>query len=247
MLNWEEHKKFIIVTVGVVLVFLLVYLIIIAPARRATAEAKSQSELVKKEIDSIIGSGEVKEAKSIENLERERERLAKKLSELKQRMIFKPEPVYLGKGKIEFYKLLQESQRRLAKLATSKGITMPTSFGFPTGDIPVENLPRYFERLDIIVQVIDLAIACDLTDILSVGQEQDIHNFLPGVNLANDFTKYETVVIKLQGSFKSISDFLYKLLVAPRFLSLIRVSLENDDPNVDSIKLTLAVGGLKTR
>lgn len=250
MLNWPEHKRFIIVTAAVILVGLLTYLIIIAPARRKTAEAQEQSEQIQQKISARVSAGQIQDDKNIGSLIREKERIEEKLSELKQRMLFRLHPRYEtdpadSEILIEFNMLLQERKDLLIKSATRRGITIPNSFGFPTRNISELDLPDYFERLDIIERVINLAIPCGVAGILSINQAVDTRTFLFGMSLENKFIRYQPVVIKFKSDFKTISDFLYELLVTPRFLALLRVSLENDNPNVDSIKLTLAVGGLK--
>lgn len=252
MLNWSEYKRFIIIAGAVLLVWLLTYLIIIGPARQKTFEARSESELIQKKIDGRNQAGQMQDDRNINSVMRERERMEEQLSELKQKMLFQLHPRYKIDPEdqdvlIKFHMLLQERKNLLKKSATRQGIVIPDSFGFPTRNILPSALPGYFEQLDIIEQVIDLAIDYKVAEVLSINQTKDSQIFLGGVNLENEFLKYCPVVIRFRGDFKSISGFLYQALVGSRFLSLVRVSLQNNDPNVDAITLTLAVGSLRTQ
>lgn len=251
MLSWTENKRFIVVAGAVLLAWLLAYLIIIGPARQKTLEDREELGLIQQKIEGRIKAGQIQDDNNIKSVIREKERLEKQLAELKQRMLFQPNPRYEidpadPEMLIKFSMLLQERKNLLSKSAARQGIVIPGSFGFPTKNIAPSALPGYFGQLDIIDQVIDLAITRGVTEILSVNQSKDTRAFLSGMNLQNKFAQCQPVVIKLRSDFKTLSSFLYELLVMPRFLSLLRVSLTNNNPDGDTaMELVLAVGSLK--
>lgn len=252
MALWEEYKKFILGIIGAIVFLALYNTVILAPLRSDTEDMKTRQKEIREEIVSKIETGRFRGSKSVRNVLEETKRYEKKLVELNERLEFKVEKDYLIDPAdpnllINFRSLVEQVQRRLSRQGANQGIIIPRSLGFPESDISTAALPEYFQQLDIMEQVVELALDIRCRQILEIGPAENFSDFLGDVPLDNEFIKRNVIVIKTNADFDTTIKFIRTLQEAPRFLSLIRVSLKNDNPESDSLSAIIALAGLEIK
>ncbi|MBI4834360.1 MAG: hypothetical protein HY811_06050 [Planctomycetes bacterium] len=251
---FTDSKKLFVLSVLLIIAWVFTYAVIIESIKETNAELKSELENNRAKVGSIISRAGGIDDSVLKKISEEQKRIEGKLSKIKEKTMFRPRPEYtvdLSQPDllIKFNVLLGTKYSRLKKVAAAKEIKFPASFGFPTENITVNNVPSYFEKLDVIDRILTLAIEKGCQEIISINMEKGIKDFLDAGLLDNGFFKTDLVVIKLKAKFKSAAEIIYALTEnmaeEEGFLSIPRISLESADSEADLLTMTLAAGVIK--
>lgn len=249
---WEEHKKFIIGIGGTAIGLLLFYLMVLSPIWEETVGLREKQAGLRLNIKKQSQRGFFQSQTGLKNLRDEHERLTKKLNGLKNRVNFRVTPEYAlamsgSDMLIDFHQNLQETRQRLKKMAIGKGVVMPASLGFPQADIQSTAIPTYFEKLDMMNQLVPLALESGCREILKVGWEKDFPELVSGVIEEKKLFSKNMIGLEAKGSFSAVTRFIYALQTAPRLLPIERISVTNENPEVDSVNIKVLVSGIKIK
>jgi len=250
-----EHKRFVVFVLATIIILLTEYYYFIAEIRDETSALQDQQYKLRSEIETKVKKGPFISEKSISNAEDEIKYVGKKHLSLKNRINFKPLagyeiPVTKRQDEliVNFQSLLKDTQKRMEKNAAQKGIPIPDKLEFPLSKASGETIRLYYERLDIVEQMVNMAMDGNCLKIIDWGvSENDFREFrdIKEINVKNTFGTKNMVFIKINGSFSSIMQFINLLRNAERFVSLERMIISNVNPDSDNITTTFIVAGVK--
>lgn len=251
-----DNKKLVFYSAGIIILWVIIYFFIVAPLKDETTDKIRELENVRVTINTKVSGGSFIDEINIKKISEEQKQMENKLAEFKKKILFEPRLPYqtdLSQQDllIKFNTLLTSRYSQLQKIAGVKGIKIPVSLGFPSGTIPLTELPLYFERLDIIDQISSLVIEKGCQEISSIDIDKGVKEFLDPSTLSGEFIKKDVVIIKLKVNYKTIGEIMYALnanIVMPngRFLAMPRISLQSDNPEIDLLTMTLAIGSVKS-
>lgn len=250
-----KEKKFVLLIIGTLILVLGGYYLFIIPNQQEIIRLKQEQSKIRLEIESKVKKGDFIAEKSIQNAEEELKFMESRYSTLKNKIKFKslagyqlPDIKELGPLIVSFQTLVKEAQKRMEKKAAQKGIPIPSKFEFPLTNVSSDKIFLYYEKLDMIEQLINLAMDCNCQKVISFGAtESDFKEFKDikeTVIKTNSGTK-NIVFIKINGSFDSIMKFINLLRNAERFIALEKAIIENTNPDSDNITATLIIAGVK--
>jgi hypothetical protein len=176
-------------------------------------------------------------------------------SALRNRITFTPLPGYEipaiqrpDELVVNFQSLLKETQKRMEKNAAQKGIPIPAKIEFPLSKAAAEAVRLYYERLDILEQLVNMAMDSNCLKIMEWGvSENDFREFreFRELNFKSSAGSKNLVLIKINGTFDSIVRFVSRLRTAERFLCLEKMALNSGGPDLDNVTAAFIVAGLK--
>jgi Tfp pilus assembly protein PilO len=250
-----KEKKFVLFVLGALIFVFAAYYFFIAQTQQETIRLQEDQSKIRLEIDSNVKKGRFIADKSIQNAEEELKFIENRCSLLRNKINFKLLPGYqLPDIKrpddliVNFQTLLKEVQKRMEKTAAQKGIPIPSKLEFPLTNVSSDRILLYYERLDMIEQLVNLAMASNCQKIISFGvTESDFKDFndIKDTVIKTNLTTKNMVFIKLNGNFASIMQFINLLLNIERFVALEKTIIENTNPGSDSITATFIVAGVK--
>ncbi|MEK7448067.1 MAG: hypothetical protein AAB019_01130 [Planctomycetota bacterium] len=253
---WQDNKKNIL-TLGVMTVVALVfYFFWLGPVWKDITSTRQEQSKLRTEISQHSSRGGFYGQESIRNIKTENQELAQKLNNLKDRVHFRVSPKYSalgGSGQpgqnllIDFHQRLQELQKDLQKKSVAGNIELPSSLGFPTSNIQPEIIPDYFEKLDLVEQVVTLALESGCRKILKVGPANLFPELAGGGLVQNEWCNKNMVGLEAIGPFAAVVKFLQALQSDRRILPVERIILTNDNQSVDSVQVKILVSGIKIK
>lgn len=250
-----EHKKFTVFVLTTLILILVEYYYFISGIQEETSNLQEQQYKLRSEIETKVRKGPFLSEKSIQNAEEEIKFMDGRFSSLRNSINFKPLPGYQvpttrrqDELTVNFQSLLKDTQKRMEKTAAQKGIPIPAKLEFPLNRTSEETIRLYYERLDIIEQLVNLAMDSNCFKVIDWGvSENDFREFKD----IRDLTARSTLgiknmaFIKMNGTFDSIMQFINLLRSAERFVSLERVIINNNTPDRDNVTATFIVAGVK--
>lgn len=250
-----EHKKFTVFVLTTLILILVEYYYFISGIQDETSNLQEQQYKLRSEIETKVRKGPFLSEKSIQNAEEEIKFMDGRFSSLRNSINFKPLPGYQvpttrrqDELTVNFQSLLKDTQKRMEKTAAQKGIPIPAKLEFPLNRTSEETIRLYYERLDIIEQLVNLAMDSNCFKVIDWGvSENDFREFKD----IRDLTSRSTLgiknmaFIKMNGTFDSIMQFINLLRSAERFVSLERVIINNNTPDRDNVTATFIVAGVK--
>lgn len=250
-----EHKRFAVFVIVTAILLLIEYYYFIEGVREETGILQEQQYKMRSDIETKVKKGFFISEKSIPNAESEIKYAEKKHLSLKNRINYKPLSGYEVPAVqrqdqliVSFQSLLKDTQKRMEKNSAQKGIPIPAKLEFPLSRVSEETIRLYYERLDIIEQLANLAMDSNCLKVVEWGvSENDFREFRDMKDLAvkSAFGTRNMAFIRINGSFGSIMQFINLLRNSERFVSLERVAISNTNPDFDNITATFIVAGVK--
>jgi Tfp pilus assembly protein PilO len=255
-MNWIiEHKRFTVFVLGALFILLVEYYYFIAGLQSETSDLQEQQYKLRAEIETNVKKGQFLSERSIQNAQEEIKFVENRFSVLRNRINFKPLSGYEipamqrpDELNVNFQSLLKDIQKRLEKNAAQKGVPIPAKLEFPLSKVSAETIRLYYERLDILEQMVNLAMDSDCLKIVEWGvSENDFREFreFKEIYFKSQVGAKNLVLIKINGTFGSITRFINRLHSAERFVSLEKMALSNSGPDLDNITAAFIVAGLK--
>ncbi|MBI5778166.1 MAG: hypothetical protein HZA49_01750 [Planctomycetes bacterium] len=255
-MHWiAEHKRFVVFVLATIILLLIEQYYFIAEIKNETSALQEQQYKLRSEIETKIKKGPFISEKSIPNVEEEIKYATKKHLYLKNRINYKPLagyeiPVTKRQDEliVNFQSLLKDTQKRLEKNSAQKGIPIPAKLEFPLSKASEETIRFYYERLDIVEQLMNLAMDSNCLKVIDWGvSENDFREFkdIKETVFKGPSGTKNMVFIRINGSFGSIMQCINLLRNAERFVSLERVIISNTNPDLDNITATFIVAGIK--
>ncbi|MFH1227448.1 MAG: hypothetical protein V1701_06045 [Planctomycetota bacterium] len=231
----------------------VLYLVTIPFSANYDSLKKRQLDIVR-DIEKNLSTGFYRDDKSVQALTEEVNYVEGKLAQLKGQINFKPGAEYqLPPAKPDWLITLQSKakalQKKMEKTAAEKGVRIPNSIEIRS-DIPPDDIPLYFEKIDMMDQILNYAVDSGVDEVLAIGSDGILGDFNQtgsGVRQAKSADAPNIVPIRVSGSFKSINKFIFRLISATRMLSLEKAVLETAKPEVDKTVLTVAVSAVKVK
>lgn len=257
-MNWLiEHKKFTVFVLATLLALLVEYYYFISGIQGETNELQAQQYKLRSEIETKVRRGQFISEKSILNAQEEIKFIEGKFSALRSRINFKPAAGYEIQPTrrqdeliVNFQSLLKDTQKRMEKNAAQKGVPIPAKLEFPLSKVSDETIRIYYERLDILEQLVNLAMASNCLKVLDWGvSETDFkasQELLKELYFKSALGTKNLVLIKVNGTFGSITQFISRLRSADRFVSLEKMTISNTGGrDSDNVTVTFIVAGIK--
>ncbi|MEK7310234.1 MAG: hypothetical protein AAB038_05395 [Planctomycetota bacterium] len=256
-MNWIiEHKRFVLFVLATILLLFIEYDYFIAEIQDETANLQEQQYKLRSEIETKVKKGQFLSEKSIQNAQEEIKFVEGIFSSLRNRINFKPLPGYeiqptrrQDELTVNFQSLHKDTQKRMEKTAAQKGVPIPAKIEFPLSRASEETIRLYYERLDILEQLVNLAMASNCLKIIDWGvSENDFKEFrdIKDVNFKSAVGAKNLVLIKVNGTFNSITQFVGLLRSAERFVSLEKMVISNTGgPDSDNVTVAFIAAGVK--
>lgn len=255
-MSWiVEHKKIVLFALAAGLLILAEYYYFIAELRSETADLREQQYKMRADIENNVKKGRFLSERSLTNAQEEIKFLGNRTAALRARINFKPLPGYEIPAMqrpdeliVNFQSLLKETQNRMERTAAQKGIPIPAKLEFPLSKTSPEAIKIYYERLDMLEQMVALAMESNCLKILDWGvSENDFRDFREFKTLSFKSAAGEKnlILIKINGTFESISRFISRLRGAERFICLEKMALNSAGPDLDNITAAFVVASLK--
>jgi len=238
------------------LVLLIEYYYFIAEIHNETTDLQEQQYNLRSEIENKVKKGPFISEKSILNAQEEIKFVESRFSALRSRINYKPLAGYQiptmqrqDELIVNFQSLLKDTQKRMEKNAAQKGISIPAKLEFPLSKVPEETLRLYYERLDILEQMVNLAMESTCLKVTDWGvSENDFKEFrdFKELNFKSAVGTKNLALIKINGTFSSIMKFISRLRNAERFVSLEKMVISNTGgPDSDNVTGAFIVAGVK--
>ncbi|MFH0887946.1 MAG: hypothetical protein V1871_01910 [Planctomycetota bacterium] len=251
-----KEKKFVLLIIGTLILVLGGYYLFIIPNQQEILRLKQEQSKIRLDIENKVKKGDFIAEKSIQNAEEELKFMESRYSTLKNKIKFKSLAGYQlpdinkqpGELILNFQTLVKEAQKRMEKKAAQKGIPIPSKFEFPLTNASSDKISLYYEKLDMIEQLVNLAMECNCQKVISFGAtESDFKEFkdIKETVIKTNLGTKNLVFIKINGSFDSIMKFINLLRNAERFIALEKAIIENANPDSDNITATLIIAGVK--
>ena len=251
-----EHKKFTAFVLVTLFALLVEYYYFISGIQDETSDLQEQQYKLRSEIETKVKKGPFISEKSIQNAEEEIKFVERRFSALHNRINFKPLSGYQIQATrrqdeliVNFQSLLKDTQKRMEKAAAQKGIPIPAKLEFPLNKASDETIRLYYERLDILEQLVNLAMASNCLKVIDWGvSENDFREFrdIKEINFKSALGVKNLVSIKINGTFSAMTQFISRLRGAERFVSLEKMAVSNTGgPDSDNITVTFIVAGVK--
>jgi len=256
-MNWLiEHKKFTVFVLVTLFLLLVEYYYFISGIQDETSGLQAQQYKLRAEIEAQVKKGPFLSEKSIQNAQEEIKFVEGRFSSLRNRINFKPLPGYEIQATrrqdeliVNFQSLLKDTQKRMEKNAAQKGVPIPAKIEFPLSKVSDETIRIYYERLDILEQLVNLAMASNCLKVIDWGiTETDFKDSREFKELyfKSALGAKNLVLIKVNGTFGSITQFISRLRSAERFVSLEKMAISNTGgPDSDNVTVTFIVAGIK--
>ncbi|HLD36237.1 MAG TPA: hypothetical protein VJC37_05910 [Planctomycetota bacterium] len=256
-MNWLiEHKRFTVFVLVTLVALLAEYYYFIAGIQDETSELQAQQSKLRSDIETKVKKGPFLSEKSIQNAQEEIKFVENRFATLRNRLNFKPlagyeVPVIQRQDQliISFQSLLKDTQKRMEKAAAQKGVPLPAKLEFPLSKASEETIRLYYQRLDILEQLVNLAMDSNCLKVIDWGvSENDFREFrdIKEINFKSALGAKNLVLIKINGAFGSITQFISRLRSAERFVSLEKMAVSNTGgPDSDNITVTFVVAGVK--
>lgn len=244
-----NRYKDVIVWVGLAGVLAVAVYLARVPFSSDARDYENRREQMLKEMGLKLANGTYNDEKNVQTISEEIRYGENRLNQLKGQISFKPGSEYqLPANKGDWLVTLQSKakalQKKMEKLAADKNVRLPGSIDVPS-EILIDNIPLYFEKVDIMEQLLGYAIESGCEEVSAIGSEGSLADFMLAKKPADPSANI--VPIKVRGNFKSVNKFAYLLVNAPRFLCLEKVLLENVRPEIDKVVLTVAVSAAKIK
>lgn len=248
-----KEKKFVLFVIGTLILVFAVYYLFVIPNQEETVKLQEEQSKIRLEIENKVKKGDFIAEKSIQNADEELKFIENRCSTLKNKVNFKSLPGYQipdvksSELTVYFQTLLKDVQKRIEKKAAQKGIPLPSKFEFPLTNVVSDKIFLYYEKLDIIEQLVNLVMDSNCQKIISFGvTESDFKDYdiKETVTKTGSVTK-NMVSIKINGTFDSIMKFVNLLKNAERFVVLEKAIIENINRDSDNIMATFIVAGVK--
>ncbi|MFA5794003.1 MAG: hypothetical protein WC980_02910 [Candidatus Brocadiia bacterium] len=239
---------------GLIIGLIAVLYLVTVPFSASTDNLKKRQLDIAREIEKNLSAGVYRDEKNVQVLSEEIKYVEAKLAQIKGQVNFKSGLEYqLPAAKQEWLITLQAKaralQKKMEKIAADKGVQIPNSIEIPS-DIQSDAIPLYFEKLDMMEQLMNYAIESDVDEVAAIGLSAVLSDFgstSSGGKPVNPADAANIVSIKVSGSFKSISKFIYRLTSATRLLCLEKAVLETAKPELDKVTITIAVSAVKVK
>lgn len=247
-----SRYKDIILWSGLAIVLVAVVYLSVVPFSSDVRNYQSRQEQIIKDLSVKLANGTYNDDKNVQAISEEIKYSENRFNQLKEQINFKPGndyqlPANKGDWLITLQSKTKALQKKTEKLAADKNIRIPASVDIPA-EIPLDSIPAYFEKLDMMEQLLGYAIESGCEEVIAIGSEGSLGDFMltsGGRSSRPTDTTANIVPIKIRGNFKAVNKFIYLLTNAPRFLSLEKSLLENVRPEIDKIILTIAVSAAK--
>jgi hypothetical protein len=250
-----KEKQFVVFIAGSLVLILATYYFFIAPNQLEIIKLKETQSKMRLEIENKVKKGDFISEKSIQNAEEELKFIENRYSLLKKKISFKSLPDYQlptikrpDELTFNFQSLVKEVQKRMEIKAAQKGIPLPAKFEFPLTSVSVDKIILYYEKLDIIEQLVNLAMDSNCQKIISLGvTESDFKEFndIKDTLIKTNSSTRNIVFIKINGNFDSIIKFINLLRNTERFIAMEKAIIENSNPDSDNITATFIISGVK--
>ncbi|MEW6027091.1 MAG: hypothetical protein AB1599_07350 [Planctomycetota bacterium] len=250
-----EHKRFAVFVLATVALLLIEYRYFIAGTRDEIAALQEQQYKMRADIGNKVKKGPFISEKSIPNAEEEIKYVEARYSALRNKINFKPLPGYEIPATrrqdeliVLFQSLLKDTQKRMEKTAAQKGIPIPAKLEFPLSRASEEAIRLYYERLDIVEQLVGMAMDSNCLKVVDWGvSEADFREFrdIKDVSFKSAAGMKNMAFIRINGPFSSVMQFINLLRGAERFVSLEKMIISNANPDSDNVTATFIVAGVK--
>jgi hypothetical protein len=217
---------------------------------------KDQQVKISDEVKMNLTKGVYNDEKNVSVITEEVKYIENKLGQLKGQINFKPGVNYqLPADKKDWLITLQSKakllQKKMETMAADKGVRVSCPIELPS-DIPPDAVSVYFEKLDVMEQILGYAVESRCDEVIAIGTEGVLRDFVStsagGVRSAQASAIPANIVpIKIIGNFNAINKFTYALISSSRFLCVEKVKLENIQPETDRLILTIAVKAVKIK
>jgi hypothetical protein len=250
-----EHKKFVVFVLATLILLFIEYHFFIANIQEETVNLRENQNKLKTDIENRVKKGIFIRDKSIQNAEEELKFMENDFSSLNNKIHFRPSSGYQSPTIkrpddliLNFQSLLKEVQKRFEKNSAQKGISIPAKLDFPLTNVSTETITSYYERLDMIEQMVNLAMVSNCQKIIGWGvTETDFKDFkdVKEIVIKTSSAIKNMAFIKIQTNFTALMHMINMLRRPDRFISLEKLIIENSNPDVDSFVVTFVVASIK--
>lgn len=250
-----EHKTFTVFIAVTIIVLACVYNFVAVPLQEKTADLRNEQRTIRAQMEKIAKTDVFTSEKSIKNAEEELKAMDARYAELKTRINFRPTADYqitagikFDELLVNFQSLLKDVQKRLDQKSAAQNIPIPVKLEFPLANATADTILIYYQKLDMIEQLVNLAMEAKFQQITAYGlTEVDFKEFKDikeTVIKTPLFTK-NLVYVKLSGNYASILQFISLIQKSDRFIAVEKVILDNDNKDLDNINSTFVIAGVK--